>query len=72
VLLNEAKLPADTVATIPMEIKKQKAGLRVWKLLHSGVHTRSNEASLRVIWFVTKPPPVEPAQRGMLATVYQH
>ena len=72
VLLNEAKVPVDTVAMIPMEIKKKKAGLQVWQLFHGRVHTRSNEASLKVMRFVTKPPPVEPTQKGMLATVYQH
>ena len=72
VLLNEAKLPDDTVALIPQEVRKKKAGLRVWRLLSAGVHTGSTEASLKVVRFVTKPTPVEPAQKAMMSTVYQH
>ena len=71
VLVNEAKLPAETVAMVPHELRKAKAGLKVWQFLSAGVHTKSDAASLEVLSFVTSPTPLQPAQQQMLGSVYQ-
>jgi hypothetical protein len=71
VLLNDAKLPEDTLALVPKKLQRAKAGMAVWRLLTKGVHTQSDAAAGEAMQFVLNPTPVAERQKEMLGSVLQ-